>query len=163
VVALHRADGDVLAYGAAAERLDDLKCAGDAIVGDGPRPLLGNVDAAHQHMAAARPEVACDDVDQGGLAGPVRADDAEHLACGNGKAHIAQRPHAAELARQAADFEDRRRRVCRRGWRDHNLYRLMLSRSEMRRNRQASRKKFTTPWGKKTTTTTMIAPKISWL
>src|SRR5579859_466540 len=161
VAAMHCADRDVLAHGQAAKGLHDLKSSRDAGVGDRPGTRTRDVLALNQHLAACGTQMPCDQVDEGALAGSVGPDDADDPAVGDGERHVAHRPQAAEASRKVSDLEDWR---CH-GWPlgDQSRYRLTLSRIENWRVSQASRKKVTTPWGKKTTTITMIPPKTSWL
>ena len=63
--------------------------------------------ALQQHLARVRLVHAPDDVHQGGLAGPVLADDGVHLAGGEGQVDVRQRLGGAEALADVADFQDR--------------------------------------------------------
>src|SRR6266487_5416633 len=83
--------------------------------------------------------------------GAVRPDEAEHAAFPDRGRDAGQRLQPAEAAREVADPQDRRA---------HSRYVLTVSSSETRRRFQASREKLTTPWGRNTMATTMMAPKM---
>ena len=75
---------------------------------------------AKPHLAGIGPIDAGDQVEAGGLAGAVGADQRDDLALGHGEAHLLHGPQAAEALRHRADLEQRRhvslrrpRRACR--------------------------------------------------
>src|SRR5205814_5779870 len=110
----------------ATERLDDLEGARDARVRDAPRPGAGHVLAVDLDPAGGRPEVAGQQVDERGLAGPVGADHAEQLAGYQFQVHTADCEQPAEPSGQP----DRPQ--------GHSRYLRTLSSKENRRVRTAS-------------------------
>ena len=68
-------------------------------------PPIGG--AVEHDAAAVRRIEAGDDVDAGGLAGPVGADEAEHLAGGELQADAVERAEAAEAFHNVFDAEQR--------------------------------------------------------
>ena len=73
-------DLDVVQHRELAEQADGLEGAGDAALGDQVGPQPGDVGAVQADRAAGGAQEAGDDVEQGGLAGAVGADDTEDLA-----------------------------------------------------------------------------------
>src|SRR5262249_1936906 len=70
--------------------------------------LPSTVLAAEPNAATVRPQRASDDAEQGGLAGAVRTDHADHPASIDAHGYIAQRVHAAEMLVYVFDLEQRR-------------------------------------------------------
>ena len=64
-------------------------------------PSVRDVAAAEHDPAAVGGDEAADQVEQRGLAGAVRTDDADDLALGDGERHVVDGADAAERARQA--------------------------------------------------------------
>ena len=93
-------DGQVLA-GARHGVLED---AGHAL-GAGPHGQARHVLAGDLDAALVHGQVARDGVQEGGLAGAVRADDGDELAVGNVQRHAAQRPRFDGRAGVEGDFE----------------------------------------------------------
>ena len=88
----------VLEHGHLGEGAGDLEgppdAAGDALLG----AFAGDVGGADADIARGRAEGAGEEVEERGLAGAVRADQADHLALGEGDRHAVDRPEAAEAA-----------------------------------------------------------------
>jgi hypothetical protein len=99
-------DQEVVEHRHAAERARDLEAARDAephaLVSGQPR----HVPALEHHGAAVAPQRARDAVDHGGLAGAVRADQAQALAMVDMQAHGIQRDEAAEPLAERRHLED---------------------------------------------------------
>src|SRR5690606_10978359 len=111
------ADGNVLERGHLAEEPDVLEGAGDARLGH-LVDRAGLVGPAAQAEAAGIGHVqAGDDVEEGGLARPVRPDEAVDLAATDPDADVGERLQAAEALVHARDLEDHVR--FRRGIRCH--------------------------------------------
>src|SRR5690348_1602227 len=66
--------------------------------------------SAIAHVALRRAQEAGDDVERGGFAGAVRADQAHDLAFIHGEGHVGDRDQSAEMDR---DMLDRKRRLPR--------------------------------------------------
>ncbi len=62
--------------------------------------------AADADLARIRPVGAGDDLDQRRLAGPVGADQPEHLALTEGEAHVLERLGRAEAAADPGEFDE---------------------------------------------------------
>ena len=92
------------------EQLDVLEGACDAERGDAVRRHVGDVGAVEDQLAAGRLVDAAHQVEDGGLAGAVRADDGEDLALLDGEAHAVDRLDAAEVDRQPVRLEEAHRR-----------------------------------------------------
>src|SRR5581483_3599130 len=101
------ADQNVLDGGHVVEQADVLEGAGDAAIDD----LVGlepdNALAGEDQLAAGRREQAGDDVEERGLAGPVRADQAEHLALFDLNGDAADGAQAAEDFGYLASLQER--------------------------------------------------------
>ena len=78
--------------------------AGAERLGDGEGLVVG---AADRDPAGARRHDAAEDLHQGRLAGPVLADEAQHLAGLDGEADVLQRPHARIGLVDVAQLEQR--------------------------------------------------------
>src|SRR3989441_14075 len=74
--------------------------------GGPPRDVL----APEAHVAVRGAQHACDAVEEGGLARPVGADDAEQLARLDAQADPAQRGEAEEMLGEVLDLEERHAR-----------------------------------------------------
>ena len=81
------ADQKVLEHAHVGERMRDLIRAADTPPRAAMRRHHGHIGAVEQDAAAARRDVAGDQVEQRGLAGAVGADDRERLAAFDGKVH----------------------------------------------------------------------------
>src|SRR5581483_52182 len=103
----------VLEHAHRAERARDLEAARNAAtrphVGREPRDLF----AVEDDRAALIPERAGDAIDERGLAGAVRADQAEALALADREAHLGERGEAAEVLGDAAYLQERSHRLKR--------------------------------------------------
>ena len=75
-----RAGGDVLQHRHLRERLHDLEGAREPEPRDLVGPHPGDVAAVEEHASGGRRMHAGDQIDQGGLAGAIRSDQAEDLA-----------------------------------------------------------------------------------
>ena len=105
----HPRDRHVVADGQAGEGPGDLVGPRDAPPGDLVRHAAGDLDAADDDAPAVRPVVAADDVDQGGLAGAVGADEPQDLPFPDLQAHPAQRLDSAEGLPDVGADQQRRR------------------------------------------------------
>ena len=94
VLAQVRADPQVLADGEVAERAAPLRHVGDAEGGDLVGPHAADVLAVEDD-AAARADGAADRAEGGGLAGAVRAEDADRPVVRNAQRHAVQHLHGA--------------------------------------------------------------------
>ena len=90
------ADQQVLQHRGVLEQLDVLKGAGDTPTGDGVRRHARDVRAVEHQPPAGRLVDAADQVEDGALAGAVRADDGEDLALLHVEGHSIHGPDAAE-------------------------------------------------------------------
>src|SRR5581483_7882894 len=61
--------------------------------------------AVHVELAAVRLLVAAEDLHQGGLAGPVVAEQGQHLALVQPQVHVRERRHAAEALGDVLDAQ----------------------------------------------------------
>ena len=84
-------------------QLRRLEAARHAQAGDAVGCQAGHVAPAERHPAAVGPVEPGDQVGEGGLAGAVGADDAQHLAPGEVDVDTGQRPHAAIGLLEPAD------------------------------------------------------------
>ena len=102
-------DVDVLQHREAAEQPVDLEGARDAELD--ARGLLhrGDVAALEQHLALRRQEHAGEEIDEGGLAGAVRADQRVARAGLQPEIDVARGGERAEALAERAGFEQRRR------------------------------------------------------
>ena len=112
--AVSRGDFDVLAHGQRHERFRRLECARHAEMDDSVRRQAADIAAAKNHPAGQRPVEAGDDIDAGGLARPVGADQPQHFAGGDVKTHAGQGAKAAKRLDQILHTQERR---CFRGHR----------------------------------------------
>src|SRR5207247_2921299 len=69
--------------------------------GDMRRPSAGDILALEDDRAGVRPVEPADHVEKGGFAGAIRADDRDQLAALDRERNILDRPHAAEVLRDA--------------------------------------------------------------
>jgi hypothetical protein len=85
-------------------------------VADGRRrhaPRARGIDASQANRALIRPNQSADEPQQRRFAGPIRADDAEHLAGGDLQGDAVERARRAEAFADADEFDrGRRRRHC---------------------------------------------------
>ena len=139
---------DVLHHGHARERLHDLEGAGKPAPRRLERPLGRHIDAAEPDAAGLRAVHAGHQVDEGGLAGPVGADQADDLALLETEAHIVDGLDAAEAMAEAIGHQDGRAHAATFG--------RPSSRATMRRQSMPSR-----PPGRKKISTTMTAPRMA--
>src|SRR5882757_7397055 len=91
------------------EQLDVLEGAGDAQRGDAVRRHVGDVGAVEAEMARGRLVDAAYQVEDGGLAGAVGADDGEDLALLDVEAHAVDGADAAEMDRELVGLEEAHR------------------------------------------------------
>src|SRR5690606_25159166 len=84
----------------------ELEGAGDAAPRDLVRGQAGNALSRQAYLAAGRRQRAGDQVEHGGLARPVRPDQAEDLAFADVEADIVDGDEAAELLARAGNAED---------------------------------------------------------
>ena len=94
-----RADRDVLAHGKTGEGLHDLEGSHEAECGDALRRHAGDVASLEEDAASIGHEEAGDEIEEGGLAGAVRADKGGDAALGEREAHLGHGGQAAEAAR----------------------------------------------------------------
>ncbi len=94
-------DGEVLAHRQVVEQLDRLPRPGQTAPGAGVRRQIADVGPG-QLDAAAMVHESGDGVDEGGLAGPVRADQADQLAGLDVEIDIDDSTHPAEGHRDSA-------------------------------------------------------------
>jgi hypothetical protein len=104
------AEEQVLQHRRVLEQLDVLEGARDAPPGDlvGRHPR--DVPLAEEQPSVARIVDPAHQVEDGGLAGAVGADDGEHLALIHLEAHAVERPDAPEVDAEAVRLEERHRR-----------------------------------------------------
>ena len=95
------ADHHVLEHGERGVELRDLERAADAEARDVARRERGDVAPLEVDAAAVGLQVAGDHVDEGGLAGAVGADQADHGVPLDGGVDVARRRHRAEVLVQA--------------------------------------------------------------
>src|SRR6202453_342815 len=62
--------------------------------------------AVDRDVAVVRPVIAREDIDEGCLAGSIRANESVHLAGLDGERDVSERPHAAEGLGESGDRED---------------------------------------------------------
>ena len=106
------ADPDVVEHREIGEQGDVLEGAADADFGDPVRRPLQDALAFHQDVAGARLVEPAQAVEQRGLAGAVRPDQAEDLALMHVERHAVQRDDAAEHDADVANREQGRRCPC---------------------------------------------------
>jgi hypothetical protein len=99
-------DPDVLAHGEVAEEADVLECPGDAEAGARVGRERGDRAPAETHLAGRRPVEPRDDVEDGGLASAVRADDREDLAGAHRQRDARDGADAAEPDGEVLDLEE---------------------------------------------------------
>ena len=85
-----------------------LKGAPDAERGDVRRRGAVERPAVEPDVAAVRPVEPAQAIEQRGLAGAVRTDQADDAARGDGEAHVLERDDAAEAHGDVGDFQQRR-------------------------------------------------------
>ena len=102
------ADEQVLQHGGVLEQLDVLEGAGDAEAGDLVGREMGDLLALEGDEARSRPVQAADEVEDGGLAGAVGADQREHLVRPHLEGDVVDGLEAAELHRQVVGCQERR-------------------------------------------------------
>ena len=90
------------------EEPDRLEGARDPLADDGVGPEADQARAVEPDLAPVRPEQPRDEVEEGRLARPVRADEADDAARRDHQLHVAHRHEAAEAPRQTAHLEDGR-------------------------------------------------------
>src|SRR3954464_1336261 len=104
---LLRGKDQVLAHGEFRKDLQQLKRAADAELVEIAWPHAGHRATIEMHLAAGRPKLAEDAIEQRGLAAAVRPDDAEDLALVHLERDAVDRMNAAETLRDIADVEHR--------------------------------------------------------
>ena len=125
----------------AGEDVDELEAARHAEGGQADGADAGDVPPLEAHGAGARAQQPGQDVDEGGLAGPVGTDDRDELA----------RRATAQTARRRGRRSRRRSlRTATASRSGPDLIRALPARPSIRPMR---------PWGKKMTTTARMAPK----
>jgi hypothetical protein len=100
-------DEQIVGDAQAGEDLRHLERARDAGGDDGARRQRGDVAAEEGDAAGARLQIAGDEVDEGCLAGPVGADDADALALGDADIDVVGGDDRAETLVEADDVEQR--------------------------------------------------------
>jgi hypothetical protein len=95
-------DADVVEHSEIAKEADVLESAGDAAVRDGARTATGDGFAVKENVALGRGVDAGDDVERGGFARPVGADDAVGMSRGDIEGKIGKGNEAAEAHGHAA-------------------------------------------------------------
>src|SRR5258708_2193171 len=98
-------DHDVLQHAHAPERPDDLEGAAHPCRTDFVGAPADDVPALQQDLALVGPDKTVQQVEQRGLAGAVRSDDAEDFAAHDLDTDVAHRLEAAERFRGIAHFE----------------------------------------------------------
>src|SRR5213075_1862799 len=106
------ADHHVLERGQVGEKANVLEGARDARSGDGMRGESPERASIEMKTAGIRRVHAGEQVEERGLAGAVRADQAEDLARGDGEGNVFQRLQAAEALGYAGHFDQRAHGVC---------------------------------------------------
>src|ERR1017187_10516698 len=115
-----RADQEVLEDRQAAEHVGLLEGPHDAVPGDHVRPLADDLPPVETDRSPRRARDTADQVDHRRLAGPVRPDQARDRAPAHVEGRVLHGEHAAEVAGQALDTEQRIRRLGHgRGLRRH--------------------------------------------
>ena len=98
-------DQDIFQYGHTGEKADVLECTGNAQVDDLVRLLPFNGLAVEDDVAFGDLVDACDQVENGGLAGAVWSDDAIDFSFIDMEGHIGNGCQAAELFNDIFHFE----------------------------------------------------------
>ncbi len=93
----------VLEHGQLAEQADGLKGTRQAGMRHLVGLLIGDLLPVDKDLSASRGQQAGDDVDQGGLAGPIGADQPEDLTARQRKAHPVQGAQAGKVFGQVPD------------------------------------------------------------
>jgi hypothetical protein len=70
------------------------------------RRQRGDIAALEHDRSLGRPEKPADQVEEGGLAGAVRADDGTQLALAHRQRNVTYRDQAAEALSDVLDFEE---------------------------------------------------------
>ena len=99
------ADPDVVEHGEIGKQSDVLEGAADPDFGDPVRRPVQDTGAVHQNIAGARLVEAAEAIEQCGLAGAVRSDQAEDLALLHVERNTVQRNDAAEHDADVANRE----------------------------------------------------------
>ncbi len=102
-----RRDGQVFAHGKTVEQLIDLVAFGEAELADVGHRHAGDVATLEQDLPGGRRHFAGQHLEERGLAGAVRADDAAHLAVIDREVDVAVGGKTAIALGQAAACEDR--------------------------------------------------------
>ena len=102
-----RRDGQVLAHREAGEQLVDLVALGEPELADVGHVHAGDVAALEHDRAGGRRHLAGQHLEEGRLAGAVRADDAAQLAVIDREIDVAVGDEAAVALGQAARLQDR--------------------------------------------------------
>src|SRR5436190_10906659 len=105
-VGLH-GEAHVLVHGEVGEEIGELEGAADAELGPPRRSELRRLDAVDQHGAGAGGQLSRDQVEVGGLARTVGADDGRQRARMESGAHAVDGDVAAEADGEIARFQDR--------------------------------------------------------
>ena len=100
------ANNHVLKNGHAREWPGDLKRSADSRSTNGTRLSGDQIEPLKSHVAGVRSDQAVHDVEERGLAGAVRTDNAEDFPGTDGKRDVAQSLHAAKAARNIVDSEN---------------------------------------------------------
>ena len=103
-----RRDHQILEHRHAAERLRNLKRAGNAHAAAALRGKVRDVDAGEENAAGTGRNRAAGDAEQRGLAGAIRSDDAERLALGQHEIDRVRNDHGAEPLGDPVEAEDGR-------------------------------------------------------
>src|SRR5438552_17757994 len=102
-----RADQDVLHHAEIAEDTAKLKRAREAIARDLLRRIAGDGLPVQTDLPGIRPVEPGNQIEQGGLAGAVRADDADQIAFGEVEIDAVDGGKPAKTPRQSAERKQR--------------------------------------------------------
>ncbi len=98
---------DVLARGHVVEQARHLESPAEAEGDAGGNRQVGDVVPREPDTAGVGPDLAAELVDEGRLAGAVRADQRMDFACLDSHGHVVGGKQAAEALHEAVDLEDR--------------------------------------------------------
>src|SRR5207244_1032883 len=100
---------DVLEHGELGEDVGALEGTADTHAADLVRGYVGDVTAFEHHLAAVGLQVPCDQIEQGRLAGAIRADDGGNRAGLDRQTHVVGGHEAGEGFAQLAALQHRHR------------------------------------------------------
>ena len=104
-----RGEAQILEHRQLGKEVGALEGAGDAAPGDRVRRQACDEPALEEHVPGAGRHLACDDVEERGLAGAVGADDGVPRLRRHAERHAGEGRQRAEGARERRDGEERRR------------------------------------------------------